>query len=114
MLLVARFVRRLIGTGTALLLATAALVPLTLALALTPGSASAHAAVGHVRLAHLSPDTPAVDVYLYPFGGSTPKLVLKAVPYGGVSPYERLAVGQYTVAMRPAGAAASTPPVLSA
>ncbi|GAA0410447.1 hypothetical protein Acor_14140 [Acrocarpospora corrugata] len=72
------------------------------------------AAVGHVRLAHLSPDTPAVDVYLYPFGGSAPKLVLKAVPYGGVSPYQNLNAGQYTVAMRPAGAGASTPPVLSA
>ncbi|MBO3751621.1 DUF4397 domain-containing protein [Streptosporangiaceae bacterium NEAU-GS5] len=110
MLLVARFVRRLTGIGTALLLATAALVPVVFA----TSAASARAAVGHVRLAHLSPDTPAVDVYLYPFGGSTPKLVLKAVPYGGVSPYERLAVGQYTVAMRPAGAAATTPPVLSA
>ncbi|MEO3856955.1 DUF4397 domain-containing protein [Acrocarpospora sp. B8E8] len=72
------------------------------------------AAVGHVRLAHLSPDTPAVDVYLYPFGGSTPKLVLEAVPYGGVSPYQNLNAGQYTVAMRPAGAGATTPPVLSA
>ncbi|WP_169807498.1 DUF4397 domain-containing protein [Herbidospora mongoliensis] len=76
----------------------------------------AHAApqVGHVRLAHLSPDTPAVDVYLYPFGGDRAKLVLNAVPYGGVSPYQNLTAGQYTVAMRPAGAAASTQPVLSA
>ncbi|WP_204040601.1 DUF4397 domain-containing protein [Acrocarpospora phusangensis] len=76
--------------------------------------ASAASAVGHVRLAHLSPDTPAVDVYLYPFGGDAPKLVLKAVPYGGVSPYQNLGAGQYTVAMRPAGAGAGTPPVLSA
>jgi hypothetical protein len=107
MLLVVRFARRLAGMGTALLLAAA--VPL---LAAVPVAAATP--VGHVRLAHLSPDTPAVDVYLYPFGGSTPKLVLKAVPYGGVSPYEGLTAGQYTVAMRPAGAAASTPPVLSA
>ncbi|GAB1817782.1 DUF4397 domain-containing protein [Herbidospora sp. RD11066] len=78
----------------------------------TPAQAAPQ--VGHVRLAHLSPDTPAVDVYLYPFGGDRAKLVLNAVPYGGVSPYQNLAAGQYTVAMRPAGAAASTPPVLSA
>ncbi|TKK89303.1 DUF4397 domain-containing protein [Herbidospora galbida] len=79
-------------------------------------AAPAHAApqVGHVRLAHLSPDTPAVDVYLYPFGGDRAKLVLNAVPYGGVSPYQNLSAGQYTVAMRPAGAGATTPPVLSA
>lgn len=89
---------------------------LTGALLLVFLAAPAHAApqAGHVRLAHLSPDTPAVDVYLYPFGGDRPKLVLDAVPYGGVSPYQNLAAGQYTVAMRPAGASADTPPVLSA
>ncbi|WP_062432996.1 DUF4397 domain-containing protein [Herbidospora daliensis] len=77
-------------------------------------AANAAPQVGHVRLAHLSPDTPAVDVCLYPFGGDRAKLVLNAVPYGGVSPYQSLGAGQYTVAMRPAGAGATTPPVLSA
>jgi len=28
--------------------------------------------VGWVRLAHLSPNTPAVDVYLYPYGRQHP------------------------------------------
>jgi hypothetical protein len=67
-----------------------------------------------VRLAHLSPNTPAVDVYLYSFGDSTAELVLHHVAYGTVSPYESLAAGDYTVAMRAAGAAATTKPALSA
>lgn len=71
---------------------------------------------GYVRLAHLSPDTPAVDVYLYA-GRSTDRrrqrLVLKHVGYGALSPYQRLGGGTYTVAMRPANAAAASPPVLT-
>jgi hypothetical protein len=69
---------------------------------------------GYLRLAHLSPDTPAVDVYLYSAGKKTPRLVLKHVGYGALSPYQRLNTGTYTVAMRPADAAAASPPVLSA
>ncbi|HEX6524400.1 MAG TPA: DUF4397 domain-containing protein [Streptosporangiaceae bacterium] len=68
---------------------------------------------GWIRLAHLSPNTPAVDVYLYSFGDSSAMIVLKHVGYGDVSPYERVAAGQYSVAMRAAGAAASSSPVLS-
>ncbi|MEV5751511.1 class F sortase [Actinoallomurus sp. NPDC052308] len=81
-----------------------------------PGASSALAAPGdgYLRLAHLSPDTPAVDVYLYAAGRSTPRLVLKHVGYGVLSPYQRLGGGDYTVAMRPADAAATSPPVLSA
>ena len=72
------------------------------------------AGTGWVRLAHLSPNTPAVDVYLYSFGDPSAELVLHHVGYGVVSPYEALAAGEYTVAMRAAGAAATTKPVLSA
>ncbi|MBV9444349.1 MAG: DUF4397 domain-containing protein [Streptosporangiaceae bacterium] len=68
---------------------------------------------GWIRLAHLSPNTPAVDVYLYSFGDSSAMIVLKHVGYGDVSPYERVASGQYSVAMRAAGAAATSSPVLS-
>ena len=68
---------------------------------------------GWLRLAHFSPGTPPVDVYLYPFGGSKAALVLKHVSYGDASPYESVATGQYTVAMRLAGAAADVPPVIS-
>jgi hypothetical protein len=88
-----------------------------LLLCLIPKAASASTAssgTGWVRLAHLSPDTPAVDVYLYSFGDSSAELVLHHVSYGTVSPYEPIAAGDYTVAMRAAGAAATTSPVLSA
>ncbi len=74
---------------------------------------SAAPAAGWLRLAHLSPNTPAVDVYLYSLGNSHARLVLHHVSYGTVSPYLRAAVGTYTVAMRPAGAASSSAPVLS-
>jgi len=88
-----------------------------LLLCLIPKAASAATAssgTGWVRLAHLSPNTPAVDVYLYSFGDSSAELVLHHVGYGVVSPYESLAAGDYTVAMRGAGAASTTKPVLSA
>jgi hypothetical protein len=68
---------------------------------------------GWMRLAHLSPNTPAVDVYLSSFGGPHPNLVLHHVPYGIVSSYIKVAAGEYTVAMRPAGARPSSVPVLS-
>src|SRR2546430_12450919 len=69
--------------------------------------------VGWIRLTHLSPNTPPVDVYLYSFGGQKAIMVLKHVAYGTVSPYEKLPAGEYTVAMRLAGAKPSSPPVLS-
>ena len=40
-------------------------------------------------------------------------VVLHHVAYGEVSPYESVASGEYTVAMRAAGASASSKPVLS-
>lgn len=81
-------------------------------LAMSPPAASA-ASVGWIQLAHLSPNTPAVDVYLYSFGDPTAQIVLRHVSYGTVSPFERVAAGDYTVAMRAAGAAATSKPVLS-
>ena len=76
-------------------------------------ASSAAAGTGWIRLAHLSPNTPPVDVYLYSFGNSDAKIVLHHVAYGTVSPYEAVAAGDYSVAMRSAGAAASSQPVLS-
>jgi hypothetical protein len=76
-------------------------------------ASSASAGTGWIRLAHLSPNTPAVDVYLYSFGNSNAKIVLHHVAYGEVSPYETVTAGDYSVAMRAAGAAASSQPVLS-
>jgi hypothetical protein len=95
----------------------ALLIALPLALLGIPKAASASTAAtgsGWVRLAHLSPNTPAVDVYLYSFGDPSAQQVLHHVGYGVVSTYEPIAVGDYTVAMRAAGAAATTKPVLSA
>jgi hypothetical protein len=68
---------------------------------------------GWIRLAHLSPNAPAVDVYLYAIGNSKAMVVLHHVSYGTVSPYETVQAGDYTVAMRGAGRPASSPPVLS-
>ena len=95
------------------LLASAA--PAALAARAVPAGLAVPAAAGAgwIRLTHLSPNTPAVDVYLYPFGGTHPMIVLKHVGYGAVSPYEKVASGEYTVAMRMAGATAGSPPVLS-
>src|SRR5271165_708812 len=76
-------------------------------------SASASSQVGWIRLAHLSPNTPAVDVYLYSFGNPKAEIVLHHVSYGTVSPFEQVAAGDYTVAMRAAGARPRSKPVLS-
>src|SRR5258705_7637060 len=71
--------RRLAGPAAAVLLGMA----LTPMLA-TP--ANAEAAVGYVRLAHLSPDTPKVDVYLAKVGDATFKeQKFEHVGYGVVS-----------------------------
>jgi hypothetical protein len=69
---------------------------------------------GWVRLAHLSPNAPPMDVYLYSFGDPSARVVLRHVAYGMVSPYEEVPQGDYIVSMRAAGAAPTTQPVLSA
>jgi hypothetical protein len=81
--------------------------------ATTAFASSATTGTGWIRLAHLSPNTPAVDVYLYSFGNSNAKIVLHHVAYGTVSGYQSVTAGDYSVAMRAAGAAASSSPVLS-
>jgi Domain of unknown function (DUF4397) len=67
---------------------------------------------GWVRCADLSPGTPE-DVYLYPFGNPSQPLMLMHQGYGSVSEYMPVSAGQYTLAMRPPGAAASSPPTVS-
>lgn len=74
---------------------------------------ASHQATGYLRLAHLSPNTPAVDVYLYSVGNSSAMIVVHHVSYGTVSTYQPVPAGDYTVAMRAAGKASSSPPVLS-
>jgi hypothetical protein len=69
---------------------------------------------GWVRCADLAPGTPQ-HVFLYPFGNpSNPvELTEDGYGYGSVSDYMPVSSGQYTVAIRPAGAAASSTPSVS-
>jgi len=96
-----------------MLLAASALL-LGIPAAATASAASATSGTGWIRLAHLSPNTPPVDVYLYSFGNSNAQIVLHHVSYGTVSPYEAVTAGDYSVAMRASGASPSSQPVLSA
>jgi hypothetical protein len=73
-------------------------------------SASSH---GWIRLAHFSPDTSQVDIYVSSFARPGDPTVLPSVGYGMVSPYQRVEAGSYAVAMRTAGAPESAPPVIS-
>jgi hypothetical protein len=98
---------------TRLITASALALGLAGTLAAGASAASAASATGYLRLAHLSPNTPAVDCYLYSFGNPSAMVVLHHVAYGEVSPYKAVATGEYTVAMRAAGAPASAKPVLS-
>ncbi|HTZ91282.1 MAG TPA: DUF4397 domain-containing protein [Streptosporangiaceae bacterium] len=102
-------------TAVAVTIAAVGLILGPFAIAMSPASASTSAStgVGWIRLAHLSPNAPAVDVYLYSFGNSSAQIVLRHVSYGTVSPFEQVTAGEYTVAMRAAGAPASSKPVLS-
>jgi hypothetical protein len=72
--------------------------------------ATADPGTGMLRLAHLSPNTPAVDMY-----ASGPDLPLTKVAgdvsYRAVSPYLTEPAGTYRIQGRPAGAPASSPPL---
>jgi hypothetical protein len=98
---------RWIGTAGAVLSVAAAVS----AVDATPAAAAGP--MGYVRLAHLSPDTPNVDVYLSTVGGSGAPQVFPGVGYGVVSKYLSVPTGTYAVAMRGAGAPATDPPVLT-
>jgi hypothetical protein len=96
------FARRLSAVG--------ALALILVAVCGAPAAAAGD--VGYVRLAHLSPDTPNVDVYLTTVGGGKPQ-VFPGVGYGTVSSYLSVPTGTYAVAMRASGAPATDPPVLT-
>ena len=68
----------------------------------------------YLRLAHLSPDTPKVDVYVNSAADPSRSFVVPGVGYGAVSQYQPLPPDSYVISMRPAGADASSPPVISA
>lgn len=98
--------RHITRLPAAVLIATAA------AVLVLPAPSAAATGAGYVRLAHLSPDTPKVDVWLTAFAGNAYSQVLRGVGYGAVSPYLRLDPGPYTVSMRAPGAAKASPPML--
>src|SRR5215813_9585696 len=103
------------GARLAMLLGAATLSLSTAAGAAGAASASSMSSgTGWVRCAHLSPNSAPVDIYLYSFGDPKAMDVLRHVPYGEVGMYMKMPAGEYTAAIRPAGAPASTVPALSA
>ncbi|MGW5720114.1 DUF4397 domain-containing protein [Amycolatopsis sp. NPDC003865] len=96
------------GGLTAAALLLVALTPVTAEAATAPGPG-----VGWIRIGHLSPEVPPVDISFAPFGQAE-KVVIRKAGYGAVTPYSSLDPGKYTLSMRPADAASSTPPALSA
>jgi hypothetical protein len=72
-----------------------------------------------LRVAHLSPDTPAVDVALAPLPDDGAPLhdpgpdIVTGLRYGDLSPYRELAPGSYALSVRRAGSGPRTPPALS-
>jgi hypothetical protein len=91
------------------LLGAVAFIPAFAAMA-APAPAAAD---GWVRCANLSPGAPSVDIYLSPFANPEHPIVLKHAGYGEVYSYMPVSPGEYTVAMRPVGAPASSAPVVS-
>ena len=99
----------MISRALAVLAAAAVAAAALLALAV-PAAAATDA---YVRLAHLSPDTPQVDVYVTSAADPSASFVVPGVGYGAVSPYRPLPAGTYVVSMRKAGAAPDSPAVIS-
>ncbi len=111
--------RRPTATGAAML-ATAALAVVGVAAPATPAAAepgggstlSRTAPTGWLRVAHLAPAVPAVDIYVNSVDGKT-KLRITQAGYGAFTSYRSLQPGVYAVAMRPAGSSASTAPAVT-
>lgn len=101
--------------GLFALVLVAAVCLLVGALGMPTASAGAQ---GLVRVAHLSPDTPAIDVAIAPVNGSAPVTdpgddLASGVRYGDVGEFTELPPGSYAVSVRAAGSGRSTPPALS-
>ncbi|MEJ1154689.1 DUF4397 domain-containing protein [Microbacterium marmarense] len=96
-----------------LILATAAVAPFALGLAIAPAAAAAPADPGGwARVAHLSPDTKSVDVQMTALAGGAVVYELEDVAYGAVSEYIPLAEGTYVVSMVPSDAADDAEPIV--
>jgi hypothetical protein len=99
--------------------AVLALLVAVLGAVLVPAAARAEEPLpGLLRIAHLSPDTPAVDVSMTPAAADPAEVVLDpgpviaaALAYGEVGTYREVPPGVQAVSIR--GAGATTAPVLS-
>lgn len=91
-----------------------ALAGLGVAPAVALATAPAGSAPAYLRLAHLSPDTPTVDVYVDSAADPKASFVVPGVAYGAVSDYRPMPPDSYVISMRAAGAPSSSPPVISA
>jgi hypothetical protein len=86
-------------------LAGLAVVGLTTPLSVLGVASAAHAQdVGYVRLAHLSPDTPEVDVYLNSQSSGFKEQIFRGVGYGIMSKYLALPVLTTQVSVTRGGA----------
>jgi hypothetical protein len=81
----------------------AGVVALLLGALALPAAAGAQGAQARVRVLHLSPDAPKVDVYVD--GTST----LTAVPFKTATKHAQVPTGTHTVELRPAGSANGNP-----
>jgi Domain of unknown function (DUF4397) len=82
---------------------TAGVVALLLGALALPAAAGAQGARARVRVLHLSPDAPKIDVYVD--GTST----LTAVPFKTATKHAQVPAGTHTVEIRPAGSANGNP-----
>lgn len=104
--------RMLLVAAAAIGLITSGVTP---ALATAPLAApAATGQSGWLRVAHLSPDTKAVDLQLTALSGGESVFELDNVTYGAVSEYQQVPAGTYVVAMVPSDAKDGAPPVISA
>lgn len=95
-----------------IVLATAALMAVS---GFAPASAQTQpASTGWIRLAHLSPDTPSVNVALTSFANSKTMFKVSDVGYGDVSDYQKVPAGRYVASMTPAGGSGASTPVVTA
>ncbi|MBV8951402.1 MAG: DUF4397 domain-containing protein [Actinobacteria bacterium] len=84
-----------------------AVLSLLLVLARVGGVAAADAGTAQVRVAHFSPDTGGVDVYV------DGHFLLGNVNYRTVSDYATVAAGSHLLELRPVGASPTSPPAVS-
>ena len=84
----------------AIAVASAILVPAALLATAVPAAAKEDGA--YLRLAHLSPDTPNVDVYVASVADASRNFIAKGVGYGAISDYRLVQPDTYTVSMRAA------------